>query len=188
MLNYVKKFTMEILPSVAATIIGAYIVNHYIVTKPAADAPVAAAVSAADPKGNTKTASESKPAETSADAGNLPAAGVKAKGMSERTLLERSAAEKAAVIEKPQEKLDAKSAGAKPVDAKSPILSRLTPSPPTRRSRPRASPPIRAVIRLRRATRSGSSFRLRCSPRCRRAPVAAVPSPAAPVEAAVGAG
>ena len=31
MLNYVKKFAMEILPSVAATIIGAYIVNHYIV-------------------------------------------------------------------------------------------------------------------------------------------------------------
>ena len=114
MLNYVKKFTMEILPSVAATIIGAYIVNHYIVTK-----PVAGAVSAADPKGNTKTTRESKPAETSADAGNLPAAGVKAKGMSERTLLERSAAEKAAVIEKPQEKLDAKSAGAKSVDAKS---------------------------------------------------------------------
>ena len=43
--NYLKKFAMEILPSVAATIIGAYIVNHYIVTKPGADAPVAAAVS-----------------------------------------------------------------------------------------------------------------------------------------------
>ena len=39
MLNYLKKFTMDILPSVAATIIGAYIVNHYIVTRPAADAP-----------------------------------------------------------------------------------------------------------------------------------------------------
>ena len=34
---------VDILPSVAATVIGAYIVNHYIVTKPAADAPVAAA-------------------------------------------------------------------------------------------------------------------------------------------------
>ena len=85
MFNYVKKFTMEILPSVAATIIGAYIVNHYIVTKPAADAPVAGAVSAADPKGNTKTTREFKPAETSADAGNLPAAGVKAKGMKKKT-------------------------------------------------------------------------------------------------------
>jgi len=61
MFNYVKKFTMEILPSVAATIIGAYIVNHYIVAKPAADAPVAAAASVA----NTKAAPGAKPAETS---------------------------------------------------------------------------------------------------------------------------
>ena len=41
MLNYLKKFALEILPSVAATVIGAYIVNHYI-SKPATDAPVAA--------------------------------------------------------------------------------------------------------------------------------------------------
>ena len=46
MLNYLKKFTLEILPSVAATIIGAYIVNHYI-NRPAADAPVAAVVAPA---------------------------------------------------------------------------------------------------------------------------------------------
>ena len=45
MLNYLKKFAMEILPSVAATIIGAYIVNHYINTKPA-EAPTAAGASA----------------------------------------------------------------------------------------------------------------------------------------------
>ncbi len=31
MLSYLKKFALDILPSVAATIIGAYIVNHYIV-------------------------------------------------------------------------------------------------------------------------------------------------------------
>ena len=30
--KYVAKFTVDILPSVAATVIGAYIVNHYIVT------------------------------------------------------------------------------------------------------------------------------------------------------------
>ena len=42
--KYVSKFTIDILPSVLATIIGAYIVNHYIVAKPA-DAPAAAAVS-----------------------------------------------------------------------------------------------------------------------------------------------
>ena len=36
MLKYLSKFTMDILPSVVATIIGAYIVNHYINAKPAA--------------------------------------------------------------------------------------------------------------------------------------------------------
>ena len=41
MLNYLKKFAVDIFPSVAATVIGAYIVNHYIVSKPAADAPAA---------------------------------------------------------------------------------------------------------------------------------------------------
>jgi hypothetical protein len=54
--KYVSKFVLDILPSVVATIIGAYIVNHYIVTKPAADAPVAASVSTADPQAAEKTA------------------------------------------------------------------------------------------------------------------------------------
>jgi hypothetical protein len=54
MLKYVSKFALDILPSVVATIIGAYIVNHYIVTKPGADAPVAAAVSSVDPKNDPK--------------------------------------------------------------------------------------------------------------------------------------
>jgi hypothetical protein len=127
MLNYLKKFTMDILPSVAATIIGAYIVNHYIVTKPGADAPVAAAVSAADPK----KSAEAKPA----DAGNLPAAGVKAKGISEKAILEKTAAERPTVVEKPQEKADAKSeakADVKSADAPAETASippRHTPAP-----------------------------------------------------------
>ena len=73
MLSYLKKFAMEILPSVAATIIGAYIVNHYIVTKPGADAPVAAAVSAADPKTDIKTDTKAVNPK-GADTGNSPAA------------------------------------------------------------------------------------------------------------------
>src|SRR4051812_6912323 len=115
MLSYLKKFAMDILPSVAATIIGAYIVNHYIVTKPGADAPVAAAVSAADPKAEAKSA-DAKPTEP----GNLPAAGVKAKGISEKAIFEKTAAERPTVVEKPQEKADAKSeakADVKPADA-----------------------------------------------------------------------
>ena len=70
MLNYLKKFTLEILPSVAATIIGAYIVNHYI-NRPAADAPVAAAVSPAEVKKN-----DPKPADAASDVASTPAPGV----------------------------------------------------------------------------------------------------------------
>src|SRR4051794_36960412 len=76
--KYVSKFTIDILPSVLATIIGAYIVNHYIVAKPA-DAPVAAAVSAPDPAKSVAA---------------IPEAGVKAKGISERAMLEKTATEK----------------------------------------------------------------------------------------------
>jgi hypothetical protein len=102
MLKIVSKFTMDILPSVIATILGAYIVNHYIVTRP--DAPVAAAVSPADPKAEAGT--EAKAAEAKADVkpatvGALPQPGVTAKGISEKAMLEQTAAEKPAVVEKP---------------------------------------------------------------------------------------
>src|SRR5712664_1230578 len=89
MLKYVSKFMLDVLPSLLATVIGAYIVNHYIVSKP--DAPVAAAVSTADPKADAKAAK----AETS-DVANIPEPGVKAKGISEKAVLEKSAAEKPA--------------------------------------------------------------------------------------------
>jgi hypothetical protein len=97
MLKYVAKFASDILPSVAATIIGAYIVNHYIVNKPGAAAPPAAAVSPADPK--TADVKNAKPSETSS---NIPEAGVRAKGISEKAILEKSLAERPA--EKPPEK------------------------------------------------------------------------------------
>ena len=98
MLKIVSKFAMDILPSVVATIIGAYIVNHYIVTRP--DAPVAAAVSPADPKAEIRTdaKAEAKPASV---VGSLPQPGVTAKGISEKAMLEQTAAEKPAMAEKP---------------------------------------------------------------------------------------
>src|SRR4051812_7523150 len=83
--KYISKFTIDILPSVLATIIGAYIVNHYIVAKPA-DAPAAAAVSTPDPAKAVAA---------------IPEAGVKAKGISERAMLEKTATEKPAVVDKP---------------------------------------------------------------------------------------
>jgi hypothetical protein len=52
MLKLASKFAMDILPSVIATILGAYIVNHYINTRPpAADANAAAVYTAQPQKG-----------------------------------------------------------------------------------------------------------------------------------------
>jgi hypothetical protein len=101
MLKFVSKFALDILPSVVATIIGAYIVNHYIVAKPGANAPVAAAVSTTEPKAEAKVAPEAatadaKVSETSSGVANIPEPGVKAKGIAEKAILEKSAAEKPA--------------------------------------------------------------------------------------------
>ena len=132
MLSYLKKFVMDILPSVAATIIGAYIVNHYIVAKP--EAPATAALSAAaDPKAAAKSADRSadKPTDKPTVVSSLPEAGVKAKGMSERTLIERSASEKAGVTEKPAEKsADVKAADAPADTASIPADARHHPAAP----------------------------------------------------------
>jgi hypothetical protein len=99
MLKYLAKISMDIFPSVLATIIGAYIVNHYINAKPA-DAP--AAVVAPTDAGK----SSGKPA----DVANLPAPGVKAKGVSEKSVSDKAAAEK------PADKSETKTADTKAAD------------------------------------------------------------------------
>jgi hypothetical protein len=88
MLKIASKFAIDIIPSVIATIIGAYIVNHYIVSKPT-DAPTAAVVSPATPK--------------KADVANVPEPGVRAKGISEKSVIEKSNTDRA-TFEKPVEK------------------------------------------------------------------------------------
>lgn len=110
MLKYLSKFASDILPSVVATIIGAYIVNHYIASKPATVAP--AAVSSADAR-KAGGKNDATPAGVSTDVANIPAAGVRARGISEKSILEKSAAEKAApekAAEKPAEKSEQKPA------------------------------------------------------------------------------
>jgi hypothetical protein len=104
MLKYISKFAMDILPSLAATIIGAYIVNHYIVAKPGPDAPVAALASPAEPK-KAEAKTNPKLSETSSDVSNLPEPGVKAKGVSEKAVLDKSAVEAGApkAADKPTE-------------------------------------------------------------------------------------
>jgi hypothetical protein len=100
MLKYLSKMAMDILPSVVATILGAYIVNHYISNK--ADAPpVAAAVAPAT--------TPDRPADTApADVASLPQAGVHAKGISEKSVFEKLITAKP--VEKPQEKPEEKAA------------------------------------------------------------------------------
>ncbi len=88
MLKIASKFAIDIIPSVIATIIGAYIVNHYIVSKPT-DAPTAAVVSPAHPK--------------KADVANVPEPGVRAKGISEKSVIDKSNTDRA-TFEKPAEK------------------------------------------------------------------------------------
>src|SRR6185312_14617184 len=108
MLNYMKKFALEILPSVAATVIGAYIVNHYI-SRPATNGPVAAAVAPAGAKKHVKPT----------DVANIPEPGVTAKGISERAMMEKSAAERPAEVKPTGPKAaEAKASEAKAREAK----------------------------------------------------------------------
>ncbi|MBR1133356.1 hypothetical protein [Bradyrhizobium iriomotense] len=107
MLKYLAKISMDIFPSVLATIIGAYIVNHYINAKPAADTPAAVVAPA-------EAGKDAKPTNTA----NLPAPGVKAKGVSEKSVSEKSATDKAAA-EKPADKPETKAADTAPADTAS---------------------------------------------------------------------
>jgi hypothetical protein len=156
MLKYVSKLTMDILPSVVATIIGAYIVNHYIVAKP--DAPVAAAVSPADPK-----QADAKPAEASSDVANIPPAGVRAKGI--KAIFERSADKP---VDKQAEKPVEKSAD-KPTE---------TASIPADTRRYAPAPREKTAIAKTSVTPSATPVASPVQP-------AAVPVVVAPVEAAV---
>lgn len=106
MLKYLAKISMDIFPSVLATIIGAYIVNHYINAKPAADTPAAVVAPA-------EAGKDAKPTDTA----NLPAPGVKAKGVSEKSISEKSVTEKAAA-EKPADKSETKAADTKAAETK----------------------------------------------------------------------
>jgi hypothetical protein len=127
MLNYVKKFALEILPSVAATVIGAYIVNHYISAKPA-DAPVAAAVSPAEVKKN-----DPKPADgATSNVASIPEHGVTAKGISERAMIEKSASERPGEFKPAEAKpTEARQSESKPSEtASAPAKHPTPPAPP----------------------------------------------------------
>ena len=111
MLKYLTKFALDVLPSVVATILGAYIVNHYINTKSDTDAPAAAVVSPSNPaKGEGKAV----------EIGRIPGPGVKAKGISERAMIEKSVSEGLAVVKPAEAKpTETKPTETKPAEVKS---------------------------------------------------------------------
>jgi hypothetical protein len=88
-LKYLSKFVLEILPSVVATIIGAYIVNHYI-TRPAADAPVVAAVSTVEPKAGDPKKTDAKESETPSDVASAPEPGTAKKSSPDKASVEEA--------------------------------------------------------------------------------------------------
>ncbi|MET4385878.1 hypothetical protein ABIB73_001623 [Bradyrhizobium sp. F1.4.3] len=122
MLKYLAKISMDIFPSVLATIIGAYIVNHYINARPAADTPAALVAPA-------QAGKNGKPA----DVANLPTPGVKAKGISEKSVTDKPAAEKSA--DKP---VDQPAAETKASDIKAADVAPAEAAPASPRSRPSA--------------------------------------------------
>ena len=102
MLKYVSKIAMDILPSVVATIIGAYIVNHYIVARPAADAAGGGCGSSAEPKKADREGRFRSRPRHPPSLGNLPEPGVRAKGISEKAHAREDRRRKAGrVAEKP---------------------------------------------------------------------------------------
>ncbi len=65
--KYLSKFTVDILPSVFATVVGAYIVNYYIIPKAREDRPPAPAAAQSAPAPDKAAA---KPAEAAAEVMN----------------------------------------------------------------------------------------------------------------------
>jgi hypothetical protein len=169
---------MEIVPSVIATILGAYIVNHYIIAKPAPDTATVSPTDSKKVKTDAKTdlKTEVKPAEAATDLANLPAnlpanvpePGVRAKGISEKAISGKPAE---SVSEKPAETpavapeirripltRDKAAAKAAPVAVPAPAVS---PSPPVETAaipeeRRDAAELARAAIERLRATSGGN--------------------------------
>ena len=116
MVKYLSKFVLEVLPSVVATVVGAYIVAHYInpkaetpKTEVVATAPAAEAKDAADATGTVEDkASDAKPAEAKAADGNPAEAAKTESAKTESAKTEGTKPESAKTrVAKPDEKKNA---------------------------------------------------------------------------------
>lgn len=101
--KYLTKFTIDILPSILATIVGAYIVNHYIIPKARDDRPAASAAAVPESKALESKAAKGKPVETSSDVTDVPdVAPVKPKG-GDKPVVEKASIDKSETVAAPSE-------------------------------------------------------------------------------------
>ena len=148
--KYISKFTIDILPSIIATIVGAYIVTHYINPKDSGAKPAASAASTPDSAIDSKAAIAS-PVERSPDLADAPVvAGPKAK--IEKASIDKS--EKEVEPRRHQPVVREKAVKATPAPAAQPpaTAASVTPAPaqPTPEERRDANDLARAAIeRLR---------------------------------------
>jgi hypothetical protein len=198
-LKYLSKFVLEILPSVVATIIGAYIVNHYI-AKPAAEVP--AAVAAVEPKTVDPKKIDAKDSQAPADVASAPEPGTAKKISPEKASVEKGSAEKASEksVDKPSQTAglpaemrrhqpalhDRTIAKAVPVPTPAPAVAAASIVVPAEANSPQeerrdANDMARAAIeRLRglsEASRAPDAPRLQDSPRAGSAAVQPLPPP-----------
>ncbi|MGH6680804.1 MAG: hypothetical protein ACREDL_18170 [Bradyrhizobium sp.] len=138
MLKYLKKIATDILPSVVATVIGAYIVNHYVTARPATDARPAAASSAEAKQTGLKT--HAQPVTAAINRREL---GVRTRGISEKK--EKMAAERLAKVKplKPNA-AESRRAEAKPIEAARSFEARrrqeiVREKPPARAQQPKTA-------------------------------------------------
>ncbi|MDO8979831.1 MAG: cell envelope biogenesis protein TolA [Afipia sp.] len=109
------KYFLEVVPSIVATVVGAYIVTHYINAKSEADKPKAAIAAPAktskDAAPQTLKADESADKAAKAESAKAEAARLKAEKLAlEKAAAERSAADRAENAKKAAEKLAAEKA------------------------------------------------------------------------------
>lgn len=173
MLKYLNKLAMEIVPSVVATILGAYIVNHYINAKPATPAATVAAVAptAANSKAEgaksdgtkadgTKAdgaKADGKPAETSAELSNVAAPGIKAKGIADKSTTDKASGEKSS-DGKPAETVSVPAETPRHAPAREKLIARSTPTEtPAPEDHRDAADLARAAIERLRASESGKA-------------------------------
>lgn len=124
------KYFLEVIPSIVATVVGAYIVTHYINAKTEADKPKAAVAAPAD------TAKDAPQTLKADEAGDRPATAAKAEAArlkAEKLAAEKAAAERAAAdraenakraAEKAAEKLAAEKAASEKAVAEKPAAEK----------------------------------------------------------------